>query len=53
MEMSQYFSPFRANPPSKRDLREFVTLGALDDIVQDQDIAIVAALEDENLGGDY
>lgn len=51
MEMSQYLSPFRANPPFKRDLREFVTLGALDDIVQDQDIAIIAALEDENLGG--
>lgn len=49
MEMSQYLS----NPPSKRDLRKLVTLGALDDIVQDQNIAIVAALEDENLGGDY
>lgn len=32
-----------------RDAREFIALSALNDIVQDQDSAVVAALEDENV----
>lgn len=42
-------SAFQKESAAHRDLRKLVTLGTLDHIVQDQNIAIVAALEYEDL----